>query len=694
MISKGSGRALLIVLDGLGHNRHSGMAVAMAAWETLSDSTRAVLVMEAGAALKAHPSARLDPDTLARLSLFPVHAETLEPETPFGAAVDQIAALRAVASSHVGRKALDSASPLVRRAAAEARYVPWMAKAPNFKLYRNSHLSMPTSASGIWAGYEETIPAVSGNSETGHQQIANFTLAPQTSREITESIENGRFFQNAALLDAVRSGVAPGSTLNFCFLLSGTQGNDGRVHSAWNHLEAFLDLVFSRLKADPVRVRMQAILDGRDSAPHSSTQSSGGTGRYLQQLEALLSKYNAQESLCWVVGRSIAMDRDYQEHNTRSNHLLLTRGEGVHVFGFEGVQRAVAAAHKSGAGDTDVPPITVTDRAGKPRTIGSGEVFVNLNFRPDRQRAATAALLGARGFLSREAGLRGRSYSFDWLKPDLNLKISTFSEYHPDFEHKHGVSVVYPVRPHGDNILAMWPDIVPGAKYLLVAESVKSLHMGYFFRGRRASPVADGVETREIVPSYAEKDGVMSDSDFILHPHMRSPEIADFVSKQLALKEKRLVCCNLAAPDMIGHLLPMESDRSVEAKAKVTAAVKAYEAADAAAGTMVRAALANGYSVIITSDHGNIEDPGPAHSGNDVLTTVIAPAGVYAPYPRESFQARLFDISWTVARIIGAEDAVRGRLALRTGTAPAGPFTGAPVISAALPKKHPKGGGT
>lgn len=680
--SKGQGRALLIVLDGLGHNRRRGISVAAAAWEKLPAAAKTALVREAGAALRTHPVGRLSPAALALLALFPVHAETLESETPFDAALAQVAALRAVASSPVGRKALQSASPLLRRAAVEARYVPWMAEAPTFAACRNAHLTIPTSASGTWAGYEPTVPPVNGNSETGHQQIANFTLASQTPREITESIENGSFYKNPVLLDAVRAGIAPGSALNFCFLLSGTRGDDGRVHSAWNHLEAFLDLVFARLKADPARVRMQAILDGRDCPPHSSIEGSGGTGRYLQRLAALLGRHNAQESLCWVVGRSIAMDRDYREHNTRANYLLLTRGEGVHTGGFDGVVRTVAAAHASGTGDTDMPPIAVAERDGRARTVGPGEVFINLNFRPDRQRAATAALAGARDFLSREAGLRGRAYSFDWTGPALNLRICTMAEYHPDFEQKYGVTVAYPVHPHRDNLLAMWPETVPGGKYLLVAESVKSLHMGYFFRGRRANPVASAIEDREIVSSYADKDGVTSDSDFILYPQMRSPEIAGIVSKQLARREHRLVCCNIAAPDMIGHLLPEESDRSDEAQAKVAAAVRAYESAGAAVGTMAHAARANGYSVIITSDHGNIEDLGPAHSANDVLTTVVPPSGVYTPERREAFQARLFDVSWTLARIIGAEDAVRGRLARSTGAAPAGPFTGAPVISA------------
>jgi 2,3-bisphosphoglycerate-independent phosphoglycerate mutase len=555
-----------------------------------------------------------------------------------------------------------------------------MAAAPNLRLYRNANLTMPTSAAGVWAGYEDTVPPVAGNSETGHQQIANLTLAAQTPREITGAINDGSFFRNPALLDAVRAGIASGSAINFCFLLSGTRGDDGRVHSAWNHLEAFLDLVFARVKADPARVKMQAILDGRDAPPRSSIEGFNGAGRYLQRLQALLARYHAQKSLCWVAGRSIAMDRDYREANTRADYLLLTRGEGQHVRDFDGLRAAVAAAHVSGKGDTDVPPIAVLDGEGRPRTIGSGEVFINLNYRPDRQRARTAALLGAKEFLAREAALRGRGYDFDWMRPDLSLRVCTMAEYHPEFEQKYGASVAFPARPHRDNLLALWPQVVPDWKYLLVAESVKALHMGYFFRGRRPAPAAGGAEDRELIPSYAEDEGVRSDSDFIRYPQMRNPEIALHVQQALERKEHRLICCNLAAPDMIGHLVPEAGDRSPEADSRIAAAVRAYEATDAAVGQMTRAALANGYAVIITSDHGNIEDEGPAHSANDVLTTMVCPSGACLPEPRDVFQARLFDVSWTLARAICVEAALIDELA-RHGVDFNSSFTGKSLIS-------------
>jgi 2,3-bisphosphoglycerate-independent phosphoglycerate mutase len=640
---------------------------------------RRSLLEQAAAAIAANPGSHQDSGALALLAAFPVHAEALDEGAPFDSALTTLAALRHAAAARSTATG-DAISRALKTAASDARYVPWMAEAPELAAIRNTHLTVPTSASGIWAGFQETVPPTAGNSETGHQQVANLTLAPQTPLEISSSIKDGSFFDNAALVETVRHGIAPGSALNFTFLLSGTRGDDGRVHSAWDHLEAFLDLVFRRLQADPARVRMQAVLDGRDSSPRGSIEETRGAGRYLDRLEALLARYGATGCLAWVVGRSIAMDRDYRENNTRAAFLLLAAASGEQVSGFEAVRAAVAKSHAAGLTDSDIPPIAVLDSAGRARTVAGGQSFVNLMYRPDRQRSTTAALLGARNFLQRESARRGRSYALDWLLPLPGLRVCTLSEYHPDFADRYGAAVAYPVRPQRANLLSLWPELMPGERYALVAESVKSLHMGYFLRGRRPPP-DDGPEDRDLIPSLSDSDGVHSDSDFVRHPAMRNAEVAAAVIRRLAECRHRLICCNLSAPDMIGHLLPDGPAVDDAGRKSVSAAVAAYESTARAVATITREAARRGYSVVVTSDHGNIEDEGPAHSANDVLTTVIAPHGTYTPAPRPQFQARLFDISWTIARILGIEDATREALSRSGPVDWASPFTGRAITS-------------
>jgi len=662
---------LLLVIDGVGVDRDRTAAIVREVWSNLSRTTRDLLQTQAASALERRPAGDLAPSDLARLSLYPAFAETLQAETPFPQAVASIDALRQIHSAAEGTSVHADVHAAIAAEALRSRYVPWAADASYVTNVRNTNLTMPTSAAGVWAGYEQMTPPVQGNSETGHQQIGNLRLAPQTPLEISLSIADGSFFTNPALRAVVDRAVASSNVLNFCFLLSGTAGTDGRVHSAWNHLEAFLKLTFRECRADPARVRMMAILDGRDSPGTASLVETDGIGGYIDKLRTLLATFNAEHSLAWIIGRGIAMDRDYREPNARTTFLMLTSAQGEHVRGFNDAKRSIARHHSRGIMDTEIPPIVLAHSGRRPPAIEPGQAFVDLNFRPDRQRALFASLLGARPFLDGEARSRNRTWSFDWMTPGLALDMTSITEYHPDFSTAYHVPVAFPTRPLEDNLLSVWDRLLPGERYLLVAESNKSAHMGYFIRGRRENPEAAAAEDRTIIPSFGEAEGILNDSDFYKTPAMRNAAIASFVVAHLAQQKHRLVCLNLSNCDMIGHLLP----------AHFQEAVKAYEAMDAAVARIIPIALANHYHVILTADHGNIEEDTPAHSSNDVLTTIISPDRDLSPARRETFHARLFDLSWTIGRILGVESQLRSHVE-RHGPADFGdPFMGRPIPS-------------
>jgi len=662
---------LLLVLDGVGVNRDRTAAIVREVWSNLPRGTRDLLQSQADSVLERQPVDGLDPRGLARLSLYPVFAEALQGETPFHEALATLSALRQMHSAAEGTSIHADVHTAIAVEGLRSRYVPWAAAAPHVRAAWNTDLTMPTSAAGVWAGYEKMTPPVQGNSETGHQQIGNLRLAPQTPLEISLSIADGSFFTNDALRTAVDRAVASSNILNFCILLSGTAGTDGRVHSAWNHLEAFLRLTFRECGADPARVRMMAILDGRDSPGTASLVEQDGIGGYVDRLHELLATYNAEESLAWIIGRGIAMDRDFREPNVRTTFLMLTQAQGEQVRGLEGAKRVIARCHSQGIMDTEIPPIVLARSGRRPPAIEPGQAFVDLNFRPDRQRALFASLLGARPFLENEARSRDRTWSFDWMNPDLGLDMTSIAEYHPDFSTTYHVPAAFPTKPLEDNLLSIWNTLLPDERYLLVAESNKSAHMGYFMRGRRENPEAAGAEDRTIIPSFGEAEGILNDSDFYKTPAMRNTAIADFVVAHLAQQQHRLICVNLSNCDMIGHLLP---DRFEEA-------TRAYEAMDAAVGRVVPIALANHYTVILTADHGNIEDDTSAHSSNDVLTTIMSPDRGVSPARRETFQARLFDLSWTIGRILGAEQQLRTHVERSGGADYGDPFMGRPIAS-------------
>ncbi len=627
--------AVLAVTDGLGFNRDRARQIVDEAWSELSQDDRELLESTAD---------RIGHDSVwAKNLLYPVQVESLESDTPTREALTWIDDLQ-TCRGFLNAELIERVDSLVESIADQQRYVPWASGARNLWKLRNDNLSIPTSAAGIWAGFEDLEPAVQGNSETGHQQIGNTELAPQLPLEITNSINTGEFFENPEFNSTITSAKERGATINFCFLLSGVGGADGRVHSAWNHLEAFLELVFGRHKIAPEQVQMQAILDGRDSAINSSIRSTDGSGDFIGQLQKLLAKHNAESSLAWVVGRSTAMDRDYREEAARTDFELLTGKTGRRCQGFDDVRSAIAAAHESGSTDQDIPPLAILRPDGSTPEIQSGDAFIDLNFRSDRQRSKIGSLAGARAFLESEGRSRGRDWDGGWIDHDLNLDICAIAEYHPVFEAEYEVKVAFQTKPHEANFLAQWSNAVGGDEYTLVAESVKSSHMGYFFRGRREEPTDGATEVRIVTPSHGEEDGVKSDTDFYLHPGMRAEEVANDVVDAIASGTSRLICCNIAAPDMVGHLLPA---RYEEAKA-------AYRAAADALVKIATAAQEAGRFLVITSDHGNIEDDTSAHSVNDVLTTIVRPDGAKSAVGIPVFQARLFDVAPTVLELIGA----------------------------------------
>ena len=640
-----NGKTLLIVIDGSGLDRARCRQIADAAWNELTAPDRLAISEAARQVAHSSPECPADPATLAQLSLYPTWAEALDEGMPTTRAQALLSAIGAVTDRPETQAPLHRARQSLRQVARDMRYVPWAADGQHSARLRNANVTVPTSAAGEWAGFEPLDPPVQGNSETGHQQIGNLVMAPQLPLEISNAIDSGAFFENRVLRTAIEHGAKPGSALNVAFMLSGAGGSDGRVHSAWNHLEAFLELVFARMGLRPSQVRIQAILDGRDSPPTASLDRQNGLGGYIDALEALLDGYGATESLAWVVGRSIGMDRDYREVNARADYLLLTAGVGLQVNGFDGIRRAIAEAHSRGLTDQDVPPIVVKGPDQSVGMVGPGQAFVNLNFRSDRQRSKIASLVGAREFLRAEGERRGRDWKLDWLRPLPGLHVCGMAEYHPEFATRYGVSVAFPTLPHRENLLGLWEQVMPGEKYLLVAESIKAPHMGYFLRGRRERPVTSGIEDRIIVPSAGEAEGIRSDTDFYMMPQMRNPEVAATVIENLSNDRYRLICCNLSATDMIGHLLPERFEE----------AISAFESTDVAVWAMTEAATRAGWSTIITADHGNIEEDGPAHSANDVLTTIIPSIGMYEYSSRPAYQARLFDVAWTVARLLGSD---------------------------------------
>ena len=162
------------------------------------------------------------------------------------------------------------------------------------------------NASGMAVGLPD---GQMGNSEVGHLNMGAGRIVYQELTRITKEIQDGTFFENPALMDAVNNCKKNDSSLHMYGLVS-----DGGVHSHNTHLYGLLELA---KRNDLSKVYVHAFLDGRDTPPAS------GKG-FVEDLEKEMAKIGVGE-VASVTGRYYAMDRDNNYDRVEKAYLALTK---------------------------------------------------------------------------------------------------------------------------------------------------------------------------------------------------------------------------------------------------------------------------------------------------------------------------------------------------------------------------------
>ncbi|MDY6780107.1 MAG: 2,3-bisphosphoglycerate-independent phosphoglycerate mutase, partial [Halobacteria archaeon] len=287
------------------------------------------------------------------------------------------------------------------------------ADTPNFDRLRSGGASGLLRTHGRSVGLSE---GQMGNSEVGHLNIGAGRVVKQPLARIDDAIEDGRFFENDVLVEAVESG----NHLHLMGLVS-----DGGVHSAQRHLHALLELADEHGR-EPV---VHAFLDGRDTPPKSAVG-------YLQDLEKKTKKTGG--TVGTVAGRYYAMDRDVNWDRTRLAYDAVTRGDGEEVKTASNPVEAVERAYERGETDEFVKPTIVGDAPG----VSDGDSVVFFNFRADRARQLTRMINGMR-----PEDLEGTSEEA-WEGAGLGVDFATMTEYDEVFD----FPVAYPPEIP-DNVL-------------------------------------------------------------------------------------------------------------------------------------------------------------------------------------------------------------------------------------------------
>ncbi|WP_029915502.1 2,3-bisphosphoglycerate-independent phosphoglycerate mutase [Pelobacter seleniigenes] len=451
------------------------------------------------------------------------------------------------------------------------------------------------SASGSSVGLPD---GQMGNSEVGHMNIGAGRIIYQDLSRISLAIEDGSFFENPALRAICEKVAAGASKLHLLGLLS-----DGGVHSHNTHIYALVRLAKQLGVKD---VCVHAFMDGRDTPPQSGVD-------YLQELEAELSAIGLGR-IATVSGRYWAMDRDNRWDRVEKAYLAMTAGTGRQAGSSA---EAISAAYAAGETDEFVSPSVI---GGQPGTIDDGDGIIFFNFRADRAREMTRALIlpDFNGFARKKV-------------PQLSGFV-TLTEYDETFH----VPIAFPAETYPDILAEVVSNA--GLKQLRIAETEKYAHVTFFFNG--GQEVAWAGEDRVLIPS--PKDVATYDQK----PSMSALEVTDEVVRRIETETYQLIILNFANCDMVGHT------------GVLAAAVKAVETVDSCLGRVVDAVLKVGGKLLVTADHGNCEQmlgangqPHTAHTSNLVPFILIDPEHQNAAV-RDGILA---DLAPTILQLLGLE---------------------------------------
>jgi 2,3-bisphosphoglycerate-independent phosphoglycerate mutase len=411
-----------------------------------------------------------------------------------------------------------------------------------------------------------------GNSEVGHMNIGAGRVVYQDFTRISLAIEDGSFFHNEALCSAIQSSKESGGAVHIMGLLS-----PGGVHS---HDEHFLATVSLAARLGAKRIVVHAFLDGRDTPPRSAGPS---IDQMQQQLDTL-----DNASFGMVSGRYYAMDRDNRWDRVKRAWDALVDARAEHAA--ESARQALAQAYARDEGDEFVHPTVVGDYQG----IADGDAVLFVNFRADRAREL------ARAFV--EQPFEG----FERVPPQLSGFVC-MTEYLSGLP----AAVAFPPEQLPQllgEILAL-----RGLRQLRIAETEKYAHVTFFFNGGREAPYE--LEQRILIPS---PDVATYDRQ----PEMSAPELARRLDQAIRSGDYDVIICNVANPDMVGHT------------GKLEAAIAAVQAVDACLATVRKALQDVGGELLVTADHGNVEQMSDHSSGQAHTAHTTNPVPfVYAGRP-------------------------------------------------------------
>lgn len=438
-----------------------------------------------------------------------------------------------------------------------------IANIPNFRNLEKNYPGCSLQASGMAIGMPWNE---AGNSEVGHMVIGAGRVIYQYLPRISLEIKSGLFFKNPAFLNAINHVRKNKSVLHLIGLAS-----SGNVHSYLEHIYALLELA-RREKIENLKLHL--FTDGKDAPLREGK-------KIISAVEEKLT-LSPNWKIANIIGRFFAMDRNQNWDRTEKTYNLIVRGIGEKTK--NPIER-IEKFYQQDINDTYIEPLTIVDNQQESvGNIKDNDAIIFFDFRADSMRQMVASFVSE----------RFENFTRQEMK---NIYVCTMTQYDRRFE----VDVAYPPIEIKNNLVEELSK--RRKKVLKIAETEKYAHVTYFFNGDREELFP--YEDRKLIPSqiishYDEK------------PEMQSEKVTDAVIEGIRGKYD-LIVVNYASPDMIAHT------------GNIEAGIKSLEAIDKNIKRLIGMAEYGECILIITSDHGHIEQMISPQTGETMTEHTVNP---------------------------------------------------------------------
>ena len=326
--------------------------------------------------------------------------------------------------------------------------------------------------------------------------------------------------------------------------------SSGGVHGHQDHLFKIIEILGKKKE-----VLLHCFLDGRDSSPVS------GYNNMSVLMEKIKKKKNIK--IASICGRFYSMDRDNRWDRINLAYKAIIEGSAEQQ---KNPLKSIKESYAEKITDEFFKPKNFSNYSGVKKNDG----FFITNYRADRVRELLTAIFDKQFNNFKRNKIADFSSAISMVEYSKRLK-------------KKITPLIQPLLI--ENNLG---EILSKKKLnqLRIAETEKYAHVTYFFNG--------GVEE-----SYEGEDRVLIPSPRVetydQSPEMSALELTKELVNRIKKKKYNLIVTNFANTDMVGHT------------GNFKATIKAVETVDSCIGKILEQCKKNGYTLIITSDHGNAD---------------------------------------------------------------------------------------